>query len=49
MSVNIISVTLIKDADNLMGFAINGKSDKFGDCGIYVSSIMEGNEIHLKY
>ncbi len=46
MSLNVITVTLNMDSVNFLGISIVGQSNKYGDgdCGIYVGSIMKGNE-----
>lgn len=42
MSLNIITVTLNMDTVNFLGISIVGQSNKGGDGGIYVGSIMKG-------
>lgn len=42
MSLNIITVTLSMDTVNFLGISIVGQSNKGGDGGIYVGSIMKG-------
>lgn len=51
MSLNIITVTLNMDTVNFLGISIVGQSNKGGDGGIYVGSIMKGyffNEFFLR-
>lgn len=52
MSLNIITVSLNMDTVNFLGISIVGQSNKGGDGGIYVGSIMKGyvlnfNEISI--
>lgn len=47
MSLNIITVTLNMDTVNFLGISIVGQSNKGGDGGIYVGSIMKGCECHF--
>lgn len=42
MSLNIITVTLNMDTVNFLGISIVGQSNKGGEGGIYVGSIMNG-------
>ena len=42
MTLNIITVTLNMDTVNFLGISIVGQSNKGGDGGIYVGSIMKG-------
>ena len=42
MSLNIMTVTLNMDTVNFLGISIVGQSNKGGDGGIYVGSIMKG-------
>lgn len=42
MSLNIITVKLNMDTANFLGISIVGQSNKTGEGGIYVGSIMEG-------
>jgi len=42
MSLNIITVSLNMDTVNYLGISIVGQSNKGGDGGIYVGSIMKG-------
>jgi len=42
MSLNIITVSLNMDTVNFLGISIVGQSNKGGDGGIYVGSIMKG-------
>ena len=46
MSLNVITVTLNMDSVNFLGISIVGQSNKYGDgdCGIYVGSIMKGED-----
>ncbi|CAH8593561.1 unnamed protein product [Dicrocoelium dendriticum] len=45
MSLNIVSVTLNMDTVNFLGISIVGQSNKTGDGGIYVGSIMKGGAV----
>ncbi|CAH8479749.1 unnamed protein product [Schistosoma bovis] len=45
MSLNIITVTLNMDSVNFLGISIVGQSNKAGDGGIYVGSIMRGGAV----
>ncbi|XP_064643216.1 segment polarity protein dishevelled homolog DVL-3-like isoform X9 [Lineus longissimus] len=45
MSLNIITVTVNLDTVNFLGISIVGQSNKGGDGGIYVGSIMKGGAI----
>ncbi|KAH8868328.1 putative Dishevelled segment polarity protein DVL-3 [Schistosoma japonicum] len=45
MSLNIVSVTLNMDTVNFLGISIVGQSNKSGDGGIYVGSIMKGGAV----
>ncbi|XP_060080516.1 segment polarity protein dishevelled homolog DVL-3-like isoform X1 [Ylistrum balloti] len=45
MSLNIITVTLNMDTVNFLGISIVGQSNKGGDGGIYVGSIMKGGAV----
>ncbi|XP_033102791.1 segment polarity protein dishevelled homolog DVL-3-like isoform X7 [Anneissia japonica] len=45
MSLNIITVTLNLDKINFLGISIVGQSNKGGDGGIYVGSIMKGGAV----
>ncbi|CAD5124975.1 DgyrCDS13219 [Dimorphilus gyrociliatus] len=45
MSLNIITVTLNMDTINFLGISIVGQSNKTGDGGIYVGSIMKGGAV----
>ncbi|XP_030842765.1 segment polarity protein dishevelled homolog DVL-3 isoform X4 [Strongylocentrotus purpuratus] len=45
MSLNIINVTLNLDKINFLGISIVGQSNKGGDGGIYVGSIMKGGAV----
>ncbi|XP_013397884.1 segment polarity protein dishevelled homolog DVL-3 isoform X2 [Lingula anatina] len=45
MSLNIITVTLNMDTVNFLGISIVGQSNKSGDGGIYVGSIMKGGAV----
>ncbi|XP_076350777.1 segment polarity protein dishevelled homolog DVL-3-like isoform X5 [Tachypleus tridentatus] len=47
MSLNIITVTLNIDTVNFLGISIVGQSNKGGDGGIYVGSIMKGGAVAL--
>ncbi|KAF4530021.1 hypothetical protein B566_EDAN009197 [Ephemera danica] len=47
MSLNIITVSLNMDAVNFLGISIVGQSNKGGDGGIYVGSIMKGGAVAL--
>ncbi|GAB6031270.1 Segment polarity protein dishevelled DVL-3 [Chamberlinius hualienensis] len=47
MSLNIITVTLNLDTVNFLGISIVGQSNKGGDGGIYVGSIMKGGAVAL--
>ncbi|CAG9861102.1 unnamed protein product [Phyllotreta striolata] len=47
MSLNIITVTLNMDSVNFLGISIVGQSNKGGDGGIYVGSIMKGGAVAL--
>lgn len=47
MSLNIITVTLNMDTVNFLGISIVGQSNKGGDGGIYVGSIMRGGAVAL--
>ncbi|RWS13042.1 Segment polarity protein dishevelled-like protein DVL-3, partial [Dinothrombium tinctorium] len=47
MSLNIITVTLNLDTVNFLGISIVGQSNKNGDGGIYVGSIMKGGAVAL--
>ncbi|UYV68735.1 DVL3 [Cordylochernes scorpioides] len=47
MSLNIITVTLNLDMVNFLGISIVGQSNKGGDGGIYVGSIMKGGAVAL--
>ncbi|XP_059478729.1 segment polarity protein dishevelled homolog DVL-3 isoform X2 [Neocloeon triangulifer] len=47
MSLNIITVSLSMDAVNFLGISIVGQSNKGGDGGIYVGSIMKGGAVAL--
>ncbi|CAG9815190.1 unnamed protein product [Phaedon cochleariae] len=47
MSLNIITVTLNMDTVNFLGISIVGQSNKGGDGGIYVGSIMKGGAVAL--
>lgn len=46
MSLNIITVSLNMDTVNFLGISIVGQSNKGGDGGIYVGSIMKGYVFH---
>ncbi|THD23261.1 Segment polarity protein dishevelled [Fasciola hepatica] len=45
MSLNIVAVTLNMDTVNFLGISIVGQSNKAGDGGIYVGSIMKGGAV----
>ena len=45
MSLNIITVTLKMDSVNFLGISIVGQSNKGGEGGIYVGSIMSGGAV----
>ncbi|CAH8647962.1 unnamed protein product [Schistosoma intercalatum] len=45
MSLNIVAVTLNMDIVNFLGISIVGQSNKSGDGGIYVGSIMKGGAV----
>lgn len=45
MSLNIITVTLNMDTVNFLGISIVGQTNKGGDGGIYVGSIMKGGAV----
>ncbi|CAH8587674.1 unnamed protein product [Schistosoma turkestanicum] len=45
MSLNIVAVTLNMDTVNFLGISIVGQSNKSGDGGIYVGSIMKGGAV----
>ncbi|CAH8677871.1 unnamed protein product [Schistosoma rodhaini] len=45
MSLNIVAVTLNMDVVNFLGISIVGQSNKSGDGGIYVGSIMKGGAV----
>ncbi|XP_069105710.1 segment polarity protein dishevelled homolog DVL-3-like [Argopecten irradians] len=45
LSLNIITVTLNMDTVNFLGISIVGQSNKGGDGGIYVGSIMKGGAV----
>ena len=47
MSLNIITVTLNMDSVNFLGISIVGQSNKGGEGGIYVGSIMSGGAVAL--
>lgn len=47
MSLNIITVSLNMDTVNFLGISIVGQSNKGGDGGIYVGSIMKGGAVAL--
>ncbi|XP_066997282.1 segment polarity protein dishevelled homolog DVL-3 isoform X2 [Anabrus simplex] len=47
MSLNIITVTLNMDTVNFLGISIVGQSNKGGDGGIYVGSIMKGGAVAI--
>ncbi|XP_044741381.1 segment polarity protein dishevelled homolog DVL-3 isoform X3 [Chrysoperla carnea] len=47
MSLNIITVTLNMDTVNFLGISIVGQSNRGGDGGIYVGSIMKGGAVAL--
>ncbi|XP_070490702.1 segment polarity protein dishevelled isoform X2 [Chironomus tepperi] len=47
MSLNIITVTLNMDTVNFLGISIVGQSNRGGDGGIYVGSIMKGGAVQL--
>ncbi|XP_037075386.1 segment polarity protein dishevelled homolog DVL-3-like [Pollicipes pollicipes] len=47
MTLNIITVTLNMDTVNFLGISIVGQSNKGGDGGIYVGSIMKGGAVAL--
>lgn len=47
LSLNIITVTLNLDTVNFLGISIVGQSNKGGDGGIYVGSIMKGGAVAL--
>uniref|UniRef100_X1ZGH6 Dishevelled n=1 Tax=Capitella teleta TaxID=283909 RepID=X1ZGH6_CAPTE len=47
MSLNIVTVTLNMDTVNFLGISIVGQSNKGGDGGIYVGSIMKGGAVAL--
>ncbi|KAL9971051.1 hypothetical protein ACROYT_G023535 [Oculina patagonica] len=47
MSLNIITVTLNMEKVNFLGISIVGQSNKRGDGGIYVGSIMKGGAVDL--
>ncbi|RNA38516.1 segment polarity dishevelled -like protein [Brachionus plicatilis] len=47
MSLNIITVTLNMDTVNFLGISIVGQSNKGGEGGIYVGSIMNGGAVAL--
>ncbi|XP_054159003.1 segment polarity protein dishevelled homolog DVL-3-like [Oppia nitens] len=47
MSLNIITVTLNLDTVSFLGISIVGQSNKGGDGGIYVGSIMKGGAVAL--
>ncbi|KAG8196080.1 hypothetical protein JTE90_007820 [Oedothorax gibbosus] len=47
MSLNIITVALNLDTVNFLGISIVGQSNKGGDGGIYVGSIMKGGAVAL--
>lgn len=47
MSLNIITVSLNMDTVNFLGISIVGQSNKGGDGGIYVGSIMKGRAVAL--
>ncbi|KAG8239924.1 hypothetical protein J437_LFUL019515 [Ladona fulva] len=49
MSLNIITVTLNMDTVNFLGISIVGQSNKGGDGGIYVGSIMKGFVWNILY
>jgi len=48
MSLNIITVSLNMDTVNFLGISIVGQSNKGGDGGIYVGSIMKGL-VHVSF
>ncbi|KAA3673081.1 segment polarity protein dishevelled, partial [Paragonimus westermani] len=45
MSLNIVAVTLNMDTVNFLGISIVGQSNRAGDGGIYVGSIMKGGAV----
>ncbi|XP_032236444.1 segment polarity protein dishevelled homolog DVL-3 isoform X2 [Nematostella vectensis] len=47
MSLNIITITLNMDKVNFLGISIVGQSNKKGDGGIYVGSVMKGGAVDL--
>lgn len=47
LSLNIITVTLNMDSVNFLGISIVGQSNKTGEGGIYVGSIMNGGAVAL--
>lgn len=47
MSLNIITVSLNMDTVNFLGISIVGQSNRGGDGGIYVGSIMKGGAVAL--
>ncbi|EUB61035.1 Segment polarity protein dishevelled DVL-3 [Echinococcus granulosus] len=47
MSLNIVTVTLKMEAVNYLGISIVGQSNRAGDGGIYVGSIMRGGAVAL--
>ncbi|XP_076389250.1 segment polarity protein dishevelled isoform X5 [Megachile rotundata] len=47
MSLNIITVSLNMDTVNFLGISIVGQSNKGGDGGIYVGSIMKGGAVAI--
>ncbi|VDL61369.1 unnamed protein product [Hymenolepis diminuta] len=47
MSLNIVTVTLKMDTVNYLGISIVGQSNRAGDGGIYVGSIMRGGAVAL--
>lgn len=47
MSLNIITVSINMEAVNFLGISIVGQSNRGGDGGIYVGSIMKGGAVAL--
>jgi hypothetical protein len=47
MSLNIITITLNMESSNFLGISIVGQSNKGGEGGIYVGSIMAGYVLYL--
>ncbi|XP_031561635.1 segment polarity protein dishevelled homolog DVL-3-like isoform X2 [Actinia tenebrosa] len=47
MSLNIITITLNMEKVNFLGISIVGQSNKRGDGGIYVGSVMKGGAVDL--